>query len=111
MGSFKISKQSNGEYYFNLLAGNGQVILTSESYGTKANCLNGIESVKINSRHEDRFETLTSKDGRPYFVLKAVNGKIIGNSQMYGSAESCKSGIESVMKNGPKAEIEKENED
>jgi uncharacterized protein YegP (UPF0339 family) len=30
MGKFEVTKRSNGEFQFNLKAGNGQVILTSE---------------------------------------------------------------------------------
>ncbi|MCH5687292.1 YegP family protein [Niabella sp. W65] len=46
MGKFVISKRTNGEFQFNLKAGNGQVILTSEGYANKSGCENGIESVK-----------------------------------------------------------------
>jgi len=38
MGSFVISKRKNGEFQFVLKAGNGQVILGSEGYSTKAAC-------------------------------------------------------------------------
>ena len=48
-GTFQIKKTSSGEYRFNLKATNGQVIATSESYKTKAACLNGIESVRKNA--------------------------------------------------------------
>ena len=48
MGKFVISTRKNGEFQFNLKATNGQVILSSEGYTTKAACLNGIESVKKN---------------------------------------------------------------
>ncbi len=45
-GKFELKQAKNGEYHFNLLAGNGQIILTSEMYKTKASAENGIESVK-----------------------------------------------------------------
>ncbi len=111
MAKFKISKRSNGEFQFNLVAGNGEVILTSESYGRKEGCLNGIESVKINSKDLEKFEMRISKDGKRYFVLKSNNGQIIGQSQLCSSEDGCENGIDSVMKNAPKAEIEKEKED
>ena len=50
MGKFVISTRSNGEFQFNLKADNGQTILSSEGYTTKAACLNGVESVKKNSQ-------------------------------------------------------------
>ena len=52
-GKFEISKRSNGEYQFNLKAGNGQVILASQGYADKAGCKNGIESVKKNAPDAD----------------------------------------------------------
>ncbi len=48
-GKFQLKKGSTGKYHFNLLAGNGQVIATSESYESKRSALNGIESVKANA--------------------------------------------------------------
>jgi uncharacterized protein YegP (UPF0339 family) len=46
---FVLKKGSTGKYHFNLIATNGQVIATSESYESKASALNGIESVKRNA--------------------------------------------------------------
>ena len=43
MGKFVVKTRTNGEYQFNLKAGNGQDILASEGYTTKAACLNGIK--------------------------------------------------------------------
>jgi hypothetical protein len=44
-----LKKGSSGKYHFNLQAGNGQVIATSETYESKSAALNGIESVKTNA--------------------------------------------------------------
>ena len=80
MGKFVISKRTNGEFQFNLKADNGQVILTSEGYSSKAGCENGISSVKTNSQDDSKFDRKTSSNGKPYFNLKASNGQIIGTS-------------------------------
>jgi uncharacterized protein YegP (UPF0339 family) len=48
-GKFVLKKGSSGKFHFNLLAANGQVIATSESYNSKEAALNGIESVKTNA--------------------------------------------------------------
>lgn len=48
MGKFVLKETATG-FKFDLKAGNGQVIATSEAYNTKAACLNGIESVKSNA--------------------------------------------------------------
>ena len=66
-GKFVISKRSNGDFQFNLKAGNGQVILASQGYADKAGCKNGIESVKKNSPEDGRYERKTSSNDRPFF--------------------------------------------
>lgn len=108
MGKFEITRRKNDEFQFNLKATNGQVILNSEGYTTKAACMNGIESVKKNSQDESKFDVLESKNGKHYFNLKATNGQIIGSSQMYESLAGCQNGVQSVMKNAPEAEIVEE---
>lgn len=104
-GKFEIKKSTNGKFFFNLKAGNGQIILSSEMYETKAACEGGIESVRKNAADEGRFEKRESKNGEPYFVLKAANGQEIGRSETYSSDSACQNGIESVQANAPNAEI------
>lgn len=106
MGKFKISTRTNGEYQFNLLAGNGQVILTSEGYSAKAACINGVNSVKSNAGNDARYDKATSSNGKFFFRLKAGNGQVIGVSQMYETEASRDAGIASVKSNGPDATID-----
>ncbi|MBF4517346.1 YegP family protein [Flavobacterium sp. ANB] len=106
MGKFVITKRSNGEFQFSLKAANGQTILVSEGYSTKAACLNGIESVKMNSQDESRFDKRESSNGKPYFNLKASNGQVIGSSEMYESNSARDNGISSVKNNTSNAVIE-----
>ena len=105
MGKFECKTDKAGKFRFNLKAGNGQVILSSEGYNTKAACHNGIESVKKNSQDDSKFERMTSSSGKPYFNLKASNGQVIGSSQMYASASAMENGIKSVKTNAPGAGI------
>ena len=107
MGKFVVRQTPTG-IKFDLKAGNGQVILTSEVYTTKAACLNGVESVKKNAQEDARFEKLESKNGKPYFNLKATNGQVIGTSELYESVAARDKGIESVKKNAPDAEVVEE---
>jgi uncharacterized protein len=106
MGKFEVKTRKNGEFQFNLKAGNGQVILSSEGYTTKANCLNGVESVKKNAQDDNKFDRKTATNGKYYFNLKATNGQIIGSSEMYESASGMENGIESVKKTAPAATVE-----
>ena len=103
-GKYELKVSSNGKYHFNLKAGNGHIILSSEMYESKAAAENGIASVKKNAGDDARYERKESSNGKPYFSLKASNGQVIGKSEMYESAASMENGIESVKKNGPDAE-------
>lgn len=105
-GKFDLKRSPSGKFMFNLKAGNGQIILTSELYESKAAAGNGIESVKANAANDDRYDRRESKNGEPYFVLKAGNGQIIGKSEMYSSQAAMENGISSVKSNGPNAEID-----
>lgn len=105
MGKFEISKTKSGEFRFALKASNGQIILTSETYKDKSGAKNGIESVKKNAGDDARFERKTDKNGNPYFVLKAANGQIIGQSEMYSTPAAMENGIASVAKNAADSDV------
>ncbi len=104
-GKYEISKSKNGKFLFNLKAGNGQVILTSQMYDTKSDATTGIESCKMNGALDARFERALSTSGQPYFNLKASNGQVIGRSEMYSSEAARDNGIASVKSNAPDAAI------
>ena len=121
MGKFVVRETKTG-VKFDLKAGNGEVIATSEVYSAEKTCLNGIESVRKNcvADVEDqtvegyaelknpKFEVYLDKAGEFRFRLKARNGEIIATSEGYKAKASCLNGIESVKKNAPDAEIVKE---
>ncbi|MEN8130268.1 MAG: YegP family protein [Pseudomonadota bacterium] len=109
-GKFVITKGKDDKYYFNLKAGNGEVILTSQGYKAKADCMNGIESVKKNSQSEGQFEVKKSNDGKDYFVLAASNGQTIGKSQMYKSEGGCSNGMKSVTSSATDASVADESD-
>lgn len=104
-GRFDLIKNKKGKYRFNLKAGNGQVILSSESYESRASAVGGINSVKKNGIAAARFERRKGKNGQPYFVLIASNKEVIGRSEMYSSKSSMENGIKSVMKHAAKAAV------
>ena len=93
---FETFKGLDARFYFHLKANNGQIVLQSQAYTTKASATNGIASVKTNGAIAARFEVRAAADGQSYFVLKASNGAVIGRSEMYVSASNAQRGIESV---------------
>ncbi len=104
-GKFELKQSKDGQFMFNLKAANGQVILTSELYKTKASAEGGIESVRKNSAREGAFEIKANSKGEPYFILKATNGQEIGRSEYYSSTSAMENGMASVSKNAPEANI------
>lgn len=104
-GKFALKKARNGQFFFNLHASNGQVILTSETYKAKRSAARGIESVRKNAPDDGRYARKTS-DTQPFFILKASNGKTLGRSEMYNSAAAMENGVDSVKRNAPGAKVE-----
>ncbi len=122
MGKFVI-RETNTGVKFDLKAGNGEVIATSEVYTTEDACKNGIASVQKNApvanvenqtvegyaeEKHPKFEVYTDKAGEYRFRLKATNGQVIAVSEGYKALAGCMNGIESVKKNAVDAEIVKE---
>ena len=122
MSRFVIRTVNSG-VKFDLKAGNGQVILTSEVYTSLAACRKGIASVSKNAPRaklenqtepgwkvltNPKFELYRDKAGGYRFRLKARNGEIIAVSESYTARAGCLNGIESVRSNAENAEIEEE---
>ena len=113
MGKFVIRETKTG-IKFDLKAGNGEVIATSEVYSSEKACRGGIASVQKNApvaavenqtvegyaaEKHPKFEIYKDKAGEFRFRLKATNGQIIAVSEGYKAMASCVNGIESVKKN------------
>jgi uncharacterized protein YegP (UPF0339 family) len=106
MAKFEVYQSGKkNEFRFRLKADNGQIILSSEGYATKASCLNGIESVKKNASDPKRVTATKTPTKMFRFAITAPNNQIIGTSQNYKSDSGRNNGIESVKKNAAKAEI------
>lgn len=45
-GKFVVTVDKGGKYRFNLVAGNGQVVASSQGYESKSSCLSGCDAVK-----------------------------------------------------------------
>ena len=121
MGKFVV-KRTNTGIKFDLKAGNGEVIATSEVYTTEAACMKGIESVRnccggeiedqtveevVKQKHP-KFEMYLDKAGEYRFRLKARNGQIIATGEGYKQLASCLNGVDSIKRNAPEAEIVRE---
>ncbi len=104
-GTFELKRGESGKFMFNLKAGNGQVILTSQAYQSKSSALTGIASVRRHGVDTACFERKISTAGEPYFLLVANNGETIGKSQMYAGDEALAKGMASVQTNAADARL------
>jgi uncharacterized protein len=102
-GYFELKVAAGDHFMWNLKAGNHEIILTSQLYKQREGALQGIESVRKNAAHDERYERKESKDGQHYFVLTALNGQVIGKSEMYQSESGRDNGIKSVKTNALRA--------
>ena len=117
MGKFVIRQVATG-CKFDLLAGNGQVIATSEVYDSLAACQKGIRSVQKCAAGANvadltvagklpcnpKFELFQDRMGDYRFRLKARNGQVVAVSENYATKAACEDGIESVRKNAAETE-------
>ena len=102
-GIFELKTTAAAKFHFVLKAGNGEIILQSQQYEAKQGAENGIESVRANGPLDERFERKTAKNDEPYFVLKAGNGLVIGQSETYSTGAAMEKGIASDKTNAPEA--------
>jgi uncharacterized protein len=105
MAKYVIKLTTNGQYRWTLRAGNGEILITSETYVSKQSCLAGVASSKT-SIADSNFRRLNSMRNEPYFNQVANNYQVLGTSEMYSSSYARDLGIESVKKNAPIATIE-----
>ena len=120
MGKFVMKATANGGFKFDLKAGNGEIIASSQTYKSDKACEAGIESVRKNAlahvedqtvenfevKKHPKYELYTDKAGEFRFRLKAANGEIIATSEGYKAKPSALNGIESIGKNAPDAKVE-----
>ncbi|HRD57638.1 MAG TPA: YegP family protein [Ferruginibacter sp.] len=99
MGRFENVLGANGQFYFNLLASNGQILFQSEGYKNETARNNGISMFLMIVSNESNFERKLSATKKFYFIVKATDGNILGFSRMYESEASRDNGIEAVKNN------------
>jgi uncharacterized protein YegP (UPF0339 family) len=95
--SFELWK-TGSNFYFNLVAANQEVLLSSEGYVTRTAALGGILSILDNGGIESRYEYRTASNGEVYYVLRAVNGEVIAVSELYSTAYNARAGVQAAIR-------------
>lgn len=94
---FETFKGLDARYYFHLKNSEGEIVLQSQSYTTKASATNGVSSVQVNGANAARYQVLGAADGRSYFVLRAANGEVIGRGGLFDSKEEAQVAIDGLI--------------
>lgn len=102
---FEVYRDNSREFRFRMLDALGENLLASEGYKEKRSAFNGIASIKKNCLIAERFVRKKMVDGRGYFVLKARNHEVIAKARSYENEAGVDSGIATVMREAPDAEI------
>lgn len=88
---------SAGKYRFHLLASNGQILVTSQSYSSRTSALNGMLSVLSNGSTETRYAVKAAASGGNYFNITATNNAVIATSEVYSTEQAARSGVNATM--------------
>jgi len=117
MHKFKIVAAKDGQFRVQFVY-NSEVIVWSENYKSKASAKNCIDSIKANAPEAAtadlsadekgsgyHFEIVAGKTSGFFVRFVARNGQTMVISENYTAKKSAQNAIESVKKNGPKAEI------
>ena len=102
---FQIYKDKAGKHRFRLKAKNGENIISSQAYASRATCMKGIKSVANHAADKSNFKSKENKAGKWNFNLVAANNRVIASSQSYADKSSMNKGVKSVMTNAPKIKI------
>ena len=90
---FETFQGLDAKYYFHARAGNGEIVLQSQSYTSSTSAKNGVASVQTNGSNSTRYELREASGGQFYFVLKASNGAVIARGETYASKSNAERGI------------------
>ena len=93
----KLEAENDGVYIFELLASNGQVLLTSEEYASASSLKNGIQAVKKNILNGN-IRAVVTRNGDYMIKIYSAAGQLLCLGGHYPSRQLCQNAIESVKR-------------
>lgn len=98
LGQFEVFEGVDGQFYFRLVANNGEIVLASEGYTRRSSAESGIASVKAHGADRENYRVLENQAGDYYFNLVARNNQVIGTSEGYASLSNAERGADTVQR-------------
>ena len=102
---FELRRSDSGRFSFNLISADGEIILSSGLYESRAAAAEGIAMVIASAHDQTHCERRMASNRHWYYVLKAATGEYLGKSAMYSSAASLENGIRSVIGSAAEATL------
>lgn len=96
-GKWVIEHKREGEYLSKLLASNGEIMLTSETYTTVDGAKGGIATI-VKGVDSGKFVVYQDKNGNYYYKLKTATNRLLCVGEIYKSKEQCLKAVESVKR-------------
>ncbi len=96
-GKWRIVRKKEDEYISELLASNGEVMLTSETYSTAEGAIKGIATI-IKGVDGGNFIIYRDKGGNYYYKLKSASNKLLCVGEIYTNKDGCVAAAETVKR-------------
>ena len=106
--SFVLKRSADKQFHVVLTAENGEPILTSETYTTKAGAQGGIQLMRDSSTQDELYERKQTADGGHGFILKSAKGELIGRGETYPYLDAAERGVAAVKRVARRALIREE---
>ncbi|MEX0291580.1 MAG: DUF1508 domain-containing protein [Flavobacteriaceae bacterium] len=94
----EIKKGTDNTYQFKLTTSDGNTLLNSIYFETKAEAQKTVENLNPLLERQTVFERRTDHDGKFLFKLKDLDGKVIGSSLRYSSEAGMENGIKNLKR-------------
>ncbi len=103
-GKWRVELKCKDEYVAELIASNGEVMLSSETYTTLEGAKVGISTI-IKGVDNGKFVIYQDKNGNYYYKLKTANNRLLCVGEIYKSKDQCLKAVESVKRLAKDAKI------
>jgi len=95
----------DGQFYYQLKAADGKIVLNSEGYPSREFCLDNINLIRRNARFDNSFDR-KNEFSNYTFVLKCCKGEVLAEGEAYYDTNSREGGIYAVKRDGITAPVE-----
>lgn len=97
-GKVDLYQSTDSQWRFRVVAGNGRILISSESYVSKQGAENGIASVLENGVDPAQYQLNQTETGKYNLRLRAGNYEVIGFTQAYSTKSSATRAIGSCVR-------------